>query len=81
MFGVCKMRIKFLENHLGRETDMQLRNLNEVVEIDSAKGLELIRLGVAQQVTRIIIPDPDPEPVEEMPVIAKVTRTRKATNG
>lgn len=77
------MRIKFLEDHLGRETDMQLRSLNETIEIDVSKGLELIRLGVAQKATRVIVPEPEPieEPLEVMPVIAKVTRTKKVSNG
>jgi len=74
------MRIKFTQAHVGRETDMQLHSLNDTADIDTAKGLELIRLGFAQQVTRVIVPEPIEEPIEQ-PLIAKVTRTRKAKNG
>jgi len=76
------MRIKLLEDHIGRETDMQLYGLNEVKEIEAAKGLELIRLGFAQQVIRVIIPDPEPieEPLEE-PMLLKVKKKKAVTNG
>ena len=74
------MRIKFTQAHIGRETDMTLRSLNDTVDIDTAKGLELIRLGFAQQATRVIVPEPIEEPIEQ-PIIAKVTRTRKVANG
>ena len=45
------MKLKFLTDHTGRETAMKEYKAGAVAEIPTAQALELIRLGVAAEVT------------------------------
>jgi len=43
------MKIKFLVDHVGRETGMQSVSKGAVLELPVEQALELIRLGVAEE--------------------------------
>lgn len=47
------MRIKFLSDYLGRETAMKEYKVGDVDDFGVAQALELIRLGVGEEVPEI----------------------------
>lgn len=44
------MRVKFLEDYIGRETAMQFVKADDILDIPIAQALELIRLKVAKEI-------------------------------
>ncbi|MCR4308374.1 MAG: hypothetical protein NUV80_07535 [Candidatus Berkelbacteria bacterium] len=52
------MKIKFLVDYIGRETAMKQYDKGDVDELSPAQALELIRLGVAEEVIeRVFVPN------------------------
>lgn len=49
------MIVKFLFGYSGRETAMKTHDVDDVVDIPTAAALELIRLGVVEEVEEEIV--------------------------
>ena len=52
------MKIKFLYGYSGRETSMKTYDVDDVADLPQAQAMELVRLGVAEEVEESANPLP-----------------------
>lgn len=74
------MKIKFLFGYSGRETAMKTYDVDDVADIPTAQALQLVYLGVAEEVEEEIevTTFSDPEPVFITPSDPQPKPRRKA---